>query len=63
MPVSTPAEALATGGRKIAGIYYKDDFIAAPMSFIDGGIEISEAPGLGIPVDEAKVQRYRVGAG
>jgi muconate cycloisomerase len=57
VPVSTPAEA-QTG--QVAGIYYKDDLIVEPMRFIDGAIEVSTAPGLGIAVDEAKVGRYLV---
>ncbi len=57
VPVSTPAEA-QTG--QVAGIYYKDDLIAEPMRFIDGTIEVSAAPGLGIAVDEAKIKRYLV---
>jgi muconate cycloisomerase len=55
VPVSTPAEA-QTG--QVAGIYYKDDLIAAPMRFTDGAIEVPAAPGLGIAVDEAKIKRY-----
>jgi muconate cycloisomerase len=58
VPVSTPAEAQSG---QIAGIYYKDDLIAAPMRFKDGAIELSSAPGLGTAVDEAKVRRYLVG--
>jgi muconate cycloisomerase len=57
VPVSTPAEA-QTG--QVAGIYYKDDLIAEPMRFVDGAIEVSAAPGLGIAVDEAKIKRYLV---
>jgi muconate cycloisomerase len=55
VPVSTPAEALAG---QVAGIYYKDDLIAAPMCFADGAIEVPDLPGLGIAVDEAKVAKY-----
>jgi muconate cycloisomerase len=58
VPVSTPAEAL--GGR-VAGIYYNDDLIATPMRFVDGAIEVPDEPGLGIAVDEAKVEKYAVG--
>jgi muconate cycloisomerase len=57
VPVSTPAEA-QTG--QMAGIYYKDDLIAAPMRLIDGAIELPSAPGMGIAADEAKIKRYRV---
>jgi muconate cycloisomerase len=57
VPVSTPAEAQSGN---IAGIYYKDDLIAAPMQFADGAIELPLGIGMGIAVDEAKVRRYSV---
>ena len=57
VPVSTPAEA-QTG--QVAGIYYNDDLIAAPMRLVDGAIELPTGPGMGIAVDEAKVRRYAV---
>ena len=60
VPVSTPAE--AQSGGQVAGIYYKDDLIAAPMRFRrrrDRGVRTQ--PGLGIAVDEAKVRKYAVG--
>jgi muconate cycloisomerase len=55
VPVSTPAEAQSG---QLAGIYYKDDLIAAPMCFADGDIDVPAGPGLGIAVDEEKVRRY-----
>ena len=58
VPVSTPAEAQSG---QVAGIYYKDDLIAAPMRLVDGAIELPTGPGMGIAADEAKIQRYRVG--
>src|SRR5579883_127791 len=57
VPVSTPAEAQSG---QVAGIYYKDDLIAAPMRLVDGAIELPTGPGMGIAVDEAKVRRYAV---
>lgn len=57
VPVSTPAEHL---GDRIAGIYYRDDLIEAPMEFVDGAITVPSVPGMGIAVDEDKVARYRV---
>jgi muconate cycloisomerase len=57
VPVSTPAE-WQTG--QVGGIYYRDDLIAAPMKFVDGGIEVPTGPGMGIDVDLAKVEKYRV---
>jgi len=58
VPVSTPAEAQSPGN--VAGIYYKDDLIAEPMRFVDGAIDLPSGPGMGIPVDEAKIHRYAV---
>ena len=58
LPVSTPAEAQSG---QVAGIYYKDDLIAAPMCLIDGAVELPDGPGMGIAADEAKIARYRVG--
>jgi muconate cycloisomerase len=60
VPVSTPAEHQSG---QVAGIYYRDDLIAAPMRFADGAIDVPTAPGLGIAVDEAKIERYLVRAG
>lgn len=57
LPVSTPAEA-QTG--QIAGIFYQDDLIKEPMRLIDGAIELPQDVGMGIPVDETKVERYRI---
>jgi muconate cycloisomerase len=57
VPVSTPSE--HQKGR-IGGTYYKDDLIAEPMVFADGAIEVPNGPGMGIPVDEAKIERYKV---
>lgn len=57
IPVSTPAER-QTG--QIGGIYYKDDLIKHPLSLVDGEIEVPVGPGMGIDVDEAKIERYRI---
>ncbi len=57
VPVSTPAEWLKG---QVGGIYYKDDLIAAPMKLVDGAIEVPEGAGMGIAVDEAKIETYRV---
>ena len=59
IPVSTPAE--FQNGR-IAGIYYKDDLLVAPMKFVDGAIEVPMTSGMGIAVDEAKIEQYRTTA-
>jgi muconate cycloisomerase len=56
VPISAPKE--KQGGR-IAGIYYRDDIIAEPFEYADGEVVVPSKPGLGIEVDEEKVQRYR----
>ncbi len=60
VPISTPAEAQSG---QVAGIYYRDDLIVAPMRFADGAIEVPAGAGMGIAVDEAKVKKYAVRAG
>ena len=57
VPISTPASAQRG---QIAGIYYKDDLIAAPMEYRDGAVRVPTGPGLGIDVDPAKIEQYRV---
>ncbi|MDB5863449.1 MAG: Mandelate racemase/muconate lactonizing protein [Betaproteobacteria bacterium] len=57
IPVSRPAE--HQNGR-IGGTYYKDDLLRDPMTVVDGAIEVPMAPGMGIAVDESKIEKYRV---
>ncbi len=57
IPVSTPAEHQRG---QMAGIYYRDDLIAQPLSFADGCVAVPDGPGMGVTVDEAKVAKYRV---
>jgi muconate cycloisomerase len=57
VPVSTPAEAQRG---QIGGIYYKDDLIAEPFKLIEGFVEVPQGPGMGIAIDEAKINKYRV---
>ena len=45
---------------KEVGIYYKDDLIKEPMTLVDGAIEVPDKPGMGIDVDEKKIEKYRV---
>ena len=56
VPVSTPK---GKGKGAIAGIYYQDDIITEPFSFVDGDLIVSTGPGLGVELDEEKVKRYR----
>lgn len=57
IPVSTPAEAQHG---QVGGIYYKDDLLVEPMRFVDGAIVVPSGPGMGIDVDPAKIEKYRV---
>jgi muconate cycloisomerase len=57
VPVSTPAKEL---GDRIAGIYYRDDFLVEGLRFEDGAIVLPDAPGFGIDIDPEKVARYRI---
>lgn len=56
-PVSKPAGA---DGPSIAGIYYLDDLVTEPFRFVDGRVMTPEGPGLGIEIDRAKIEKYRV---
>ena len=57
VPVSTPAE---HQHGQIGGIYYKDDLLRVPMKLADGAIEVPAASGMGMEVDETKIEKYRV---
>jgi muconate cycloisomerase len=57
VPVSTPQ---GKGKQGIAGIYYTDDIITEAFEYADGEIVVSANPGLGIQLDEGKLEKYRV---
>jgi muconate cycloisomerase len=57
VPVSTPEREL---GDRIAGIYYRDDFLVKGLRFEDGAIVLPDGPGFGIDIDLEKVSRYRI---
>jgi muconate cycloisomerase len=42
----------------IAGAFYTDDLITQPFRYVDGALELPSGPGLGITVDQAKINRY-----
>lgn len=57
IPLSMPKE--HQNGR-IGGIYYNDDLLAEPMKFRDGGICVPSAPGMGLALDEDKIDHYTI---
>jgi muconate cycloisomerase len=57
VPVSTPA---AEQRAQVGGIYYRDDLLIEGLSLTDGAIGVPTGSGMGIAVDEAKIEKYRV---
>jgi muconate cycloisomerase len=45
---------------KIAGRFYLDDIIKEPFTYDDGHLLVPDGPGLGIELDDEKVERYRI---
>jgi muconate cycloisomerase len=43
---------------RVAGAFYIDDVITEPFRYVDGALELPSGPGLGITVDQAKMNRY-----
>jgi muconate cycloisomerase len=54
-PVSAPAEALPT---RVVGRFYLDDVITEPFVYRDGAIIVTDRPGLGVELDDAKIAKY-----
>ncbi len=48
------------GPVKIAGVYYLDDIVHAPLRYENGYLFVPEGPGLGVEVDEHKLAKYAV---
>ena len=44
----------------IGPFYYEDDVLATPLSLGGGRAVATDRPGLGVELDEAKVEKYRV---
>lgn len=42
---------------------WQDDLLKSPLEVVDGYVRVPEAPGLGVEVDEAALERYRVAPG
>lgn len=56
IPVTAPAGA---GAARVAGRYFADDVVAEAFPFADGRVGPPQGPGLGVAVDEEKLERYR----
>ena len=56
--INQPAEQPVT---RIAGHFYLDDVIQAPLRYEDGCLLVPRGPGLGVEIDEAKLAKYRTG--
>lgn len=57
IPVTTPD---ARDSSRIAGIYYQDDIVKEGFELSDGAVKVPQRPGLGVELDEKKIQRYRI---
>jgi muconate cycloisomerase len=57
IPINGPADDLPT---QVFGRYFVDDVITAGMKLVDGAIVIGTGPGLGIDVDEEKLDALTV---
>jgi muconate cycloisomerase len=57
LPINGPA---GKGSTHFAGRYFSDDIVREPFRYEDGHVILSDQPGLGMEVDEAKVERYRI---
>lgn len=49
-----------SSSNECASLQLRDDLLTEPLEIIDGMIPVPQAPGLGIEVDRAKVERYQV---
>ncbi len=58
IPITSTAEIERT---QTAGRKYLDDIITEPFGYEAGHLVVPDGPGLGIEVDERKLQKYRVG--
>lgn len=45
---------------RVAGRYYLDDVIQTALPYHDGRLQVPDAPGLGVELDEEKVNAYRL---
>jgi muconate cycloisomerase len=47
-------------GVSLTNLYLAEDIVTRPIAVRDGAVALPQAPGLGIDVDEARVERFRV---
>ncbi|MGI9305058.1 MAG: mandelate racemase/muconate lactonizing enzyme family protein [Gammaproteobacteria bacterium] len=45
---------------KVGGVFYTDDIITEPFEYKDGYLKVPDGPGLGVELDEDKIEKYRV---
>lgn len=57
IPITTLAGREQT---KVAGMFFTDDILSDPFTYNNGHLVVPDEPGLGIELDEAKLDRYRV---
>jgi muconate cycloisomerase len=58
IPISAPA---GLHPYRVGGRYYEDDIVVEPFAVRDGAILPLDRPGLGIEIDEHKLERFRCG--
>jgi muconate cycloisomerase len=56
-PATAPTEKQPT---RIAGRQYIDDIVREPFGWADGCVLVPKRPGLGVELDETKIEKYRV---
>ena len=57
IPVSAPA---GTWDGRVGGVYYEDDVVCEPFAVADGALLPLPGPGLGVKLDEEKLEHFRV---
>ncbi len=57
IPITAPADLSAF---RTAGRYFSDDVVSEPFVFEDGVLRPPDGPGLGVELDRAKLEKYRV---
>ena len=45
---------------RVGGVFYTDDVITEPFKYEYGCLEVPDRPGLGVVLDEGKIEKYRI---